>query len=53
MAGKPSIMDEVARDALENRANTTVATKYCGEGDTLVLEDESGRLALVLPPVCP
>jgi len=52
MKGKPNIMDEVGRDVLEalSGAEERAVTKYCGPDDTLVLEDDSGRIALRLPP---
>ena len=52
MKGKPNIMDEVTRDVLEQMqggGEEQANGKYCGEDDALMLEDESGRLALRLP----
>lgn len=48
---KPSIIEEANRDAFEQRPaeSARAAAKYCGEGDVLLLEDDSGRLALQLP----
>eukprot|EP00316_Scyphosphaera_apsteinii_P008485 CAMPEP_0119338688 /NCGR_PEP_ID=MMETSP1333-20130426/96663_1 /TAXON_ID=418940 /ORGANISM="Scyphosphaera apsteinii, Strain RCC1455" /LENGTH=446 /DNA_ID=CAMNT_0007350035 /DNA_START=6 /DNA_END=1346 /DNA_ORIENTATION=+ len=55
MAGKPNIFKEVMRDALENLQDTSSdsskADKYCGEGDIIFLEDESGRIALAGAPL--
>jgi DNA polymerase delta subunit 2 len=52
MKGKPSIMDELTRDVLEQPVEGQAKReggKYCGEGDCLLLEDESGRVALDVP----
>lgn len=51
MKAKPNIMDEVNKDVLEQMQSgeDTSGDKYCGEGDQLIIEDESGRLALKLP----
>ena len=52
MKNKPDIMDEVTRDALETMLNEDdgkPVEKYCGEGDSFVIEDESGRLAIKIP----
>jgi DNA polymerase delta subunit 2 len=51
MKNKPNIMDEFTRDVLEERpaADESDATKYCGDDDVLLLEDDSGRLALRMP----
>ena len=51
MKGKPDIMEDSTRDVLEKRPaeSERMFTKYCGEDDVLLLEDDSGRLALKLP----
>lgn len=52
MQGKPSIMDEMSRDVLKVMQGTHEDKgdgKYCGDDDTIMIEDESGRLALRLP----
>ena len=52
MKNKPDIMDEVTRGALEamlNEDDGKPVEKYCGEGDSFVIEDESGRLAIKIP----
>jgi hypothetical protein len=46
MKAKPSIMDEMNADALEARPAREPGEKYCGEADAVIMEDESGRLAL-------
>ena len=47
MTGKPNMMEESTRDVLQDRdLSPDLQAKYCGEGDTLVLEDESGRITL-------
>jgi len=48
MKRKPNVMDEVTRDVLEQLQgmDEAVQAKYCGEDDTMLLEDESGRIAL-------
>ena len=47
MQRKPNVFEEEARDVLEIQEQTDeVHSKYCGEGDVLVIEDESGRLTL-------
>ena len=52
MQKKPSIMDELTRDVLAERPDSDerCALKYFGPDDTLVVEDDSGRLVLKLPP---
>lgn len=51
MKAKPSIVDEASRDILDTSADPSRSRgKYCSEGDTILLEDEYGRLALRLPP---
>ena len=45
MKAKPSIMDEMNADALEARPAREPGEKY-GEADAVIMEDESGRLAL-------
>ena len=53
MAAKPNLLDEANRDLFDQRSaeeeSVANAAKYCGEDDGLLLEDESGRLALRLP----
>lgn len=52
MQRKPNIMKEMNRDALDSvmapEEAATTNDKYCGEGDTMLIEDESGRIALQL-----
>lgn len=52
MKAKPSLDDEAERDVLdvftEGELPRTTG-KYCAESDTILLEDESGRLALRVP----
>ena len=53
MKGKPNLADDANRDVLEASTDGETArstAKYCAEGDTILLEDESGRLALRLSP---
>ena len=52
MSGKPSIVDELNRDALEQQAEaaTPGTGKYCGPDDAMFIEDDSGRLAIRLSP---
>lgn len=54
MKNKPNILDEINRDVLEHLTVTDeeekkADSKYCGKGDALLLEDDSGRLALKIP----
>lgn len=48
MNGKPNLMEAGNRDFLEERPDPVEAarSKYCGEKDSMILEDESGRLAI-------
>ena len=49
MEGKPNVLKEQMRDALERRereANDNAVDKYCGAKDSLSLEDESGRVMI-------
>lgn len=52
MKRKPNILEEVTRDVLEARDTSAAeSSKYCGPDDSLMLEDESGRLVLVGSPL--
>ena len=49
MKKKPNILNEMERDLFEEKKAPTeeeASDKYIGEGDTLMIEDESGRLVL-------
>ena len=53
MKRKPNILADMERDLFEDRpeAEDGTSNKYCGEGDRLMIEDESGRIALTGPKV--
>jgi len=51
MKRKPNVLEDLNRDLFEERAapEEGASNKYCGEGDRIMIEDESGRLALTGP----
>ena len=53
MKRKPNILADMERDLFEDRpeAEDGASNKYCSEGDRLMIEDESGRIALTGPKV--
>ena len=53
MKRKPNILADMERDLFEDiaEAEDGASNKYCGEGDRLMIEDESGRIALTGPLV--
>ena len=53
MKRKPNVLADMERDLFEDRAEAEdgASNKYCGEGDRLMIEDESGRIALTGPLV--
>ena len=53
MKRKPNVLADMERDLFEDRpeAEDGASNKYCSEGDRLMIEDESGRIALTGPNV--
>ena len=46
---KPNILDNLKEDIFEKKKESDPAAKYCGEGDVLMIEDDSGRVAMRVP----